>query len=196
MNLIPSYKFRRPLNPPRAAAYNDVFKFRYPVIKEKPDWFWRTVACVPYLIALQISDAGYFINRFVERYDVFEGLVYLVPGINRLPPWFSMIYCYFSYVSIVKNTDWSHFTRFHLMMGMLLETGLQVVWYIGNFFPLIHYNGTFGTNVWAAVGLIYILTILRCVRSALAGEYADIPFLSEAAYIHTLFNVGSSKKRF
>ncbi|MBA0731655.1 hypothetical protein Golax_000095 [Gossypium laxum] len=128
---------------------------------------------------------------------MFENLIYFVPGaIKRLPPWFSMIYCYFGYIGIVKNKDWSHYIRFHLMMGMLLETALQLIWYTSNFLPLIHYNGCFGMHYWAGIGFGYILVLLECVRCALGGRYAHIPFISDAAYIHTLFNVGGFQRPF
>ncbi|XVF44448.1 hypothetical protein PTKIN_Ptkin02bG0120900 [Pterospermum kingtungense] len=187
---------QRGLISPRAYK-DDIFKFRYPVITEKPDWWWRTLACVPYLIALQISDTGYFLQPFLEHYEIFENLIFFVPGaIRRLPPWFSMIYCYFGYIGIVKNKDWPHFIRFHLMMGMLLETALQLIWYTSNFFPLVHYNGRFGMHFWAGIGFFYIFALLECVRCALAGKYAHIPFVSDAAYIHTLFNIGSFQRPF
>ncbi|KAJ6293070.1 hypothetical protein OIU78_025113 [Salix suchowensis] len=141
---------RRSIKPPRAMHKNELFGFRYPVLAEKPEWWWRTLACVPYLIALQISDPGYFIQPFIEHYDV-------LGAITRLPVWFSMIYCYFAYIGIVKNKDVPHFFRFHLMMGMLVETGLQLLWNTSNFFPLIHYNGMFGMHYWAGVG-----TCLHC----------------------------------
>ncbi|KAJ6758148.1 hypothetical protein OIU74_027273 [Salix koriyanagi] len=118
---------RRPRNRPGALHKNELFGFRYPVLAEKPEWWWRTLACVPYLIALQISDTGYFIQPFLERHDFIGNLIYFVPGaITRSPAWFIMIYCYFAYIGIVKNKDFPHFFRFHLMMGMLLETALQI----------------------------------------------------------------------
>ncbi|MBA0814963.1 hypothetical protein Gohar_020752 [Gossypium harknessii] len=128
---------------------------------------------------------------------MFENLIYFVPGaIKRLPPWFAMIYCYFGYIGIVKNKDWSHYIRFHLMMGMLLETALQLIWYTSNFLPLIHYNGCFGMHYWAGIGFGYILVLFECVRCALGGRYAHIPFISDAAYIHTVFNVGGFQRPF
>ncbi|XP_022762495.1 protein TIC 20-I, chloroplastic-like [Durio zibethinus] len=51
---------------PRANK-DDIFKNSYAVRTEKPEWWWRTLACVPYLIALQISDAGYFIQPYLEQ---------------------------------------------------------------------------------------------------------------------------------
>ncbi|GKV11336.1 hypothetical protein SLEP1_g22600 [Rubroshorea leprosula] len=187
---------RTPLMPPKA-VYNDIFKFRYPVITEKPAWWWRTLACVPYLLALQISDAGYYIHPFLKHFEVLEELVFFVPGaVKRLPSWFIMVYFYFAYIGIVKNENWPHYLRFHFMMGMLLETAFQIFCYSCNFFPLIHYNGRYGMHFGAAIGFIFIFTLLYCVRYALTGNYAEIPFISDAAYIHTLFNIGSFQRPF
>ncbi|KAF5745995.1 protein TIC 20-IV chloroplastic [Tripterygium wilfordii] len=186
----------RSMTTPR--AFKDVpFRIQYPVITEKPEWWWRTLACVPYLIALQISDVGYYLQPFLERYELFEDLIYFVPGaITRLPIWFSMVYCYFGYIGLVKNKHWPHFFRFHLMMGMLLETALQILWYTCNFFPLIHYSGKLGMHFWAGVGFFYMFVLLQCVKCALSGMYAHIPFVSDAAYIHTLFHIGGFQRPF
>lgn len=181
---------------PRAAA-RDAFDFRLPAITVKPEWWWRTLACVPYLIALQISDVGLYFYPLSEHYELFENLIYFVPGaISRLPIWFTMIYCFIAYAGIVKNKDLPHFFRFHMMMGMLMETTLQIFWYTCNFMPLIHYHGTFGMHFWAGIGFAYITVLLACVRSALAGSYIQIPLITEAACIHTLFNIGSFHRPF
>ncbi|KAJ4720431.1 protein TIC 20-IV, chloroplastic-like [Melia azedarach] len=194
-NLMLPRRHRSPMLP-RAAA-KDAFGFHLPVITVKPEWWWRTLACVPYLIALQISDVGFYLQPLSQQYELFENLVYFVPGaITRLPSWFTLMYCYIAFVCIVKNKDWPHYFRFHLMMGMLLETALQIVWYTCNFMPLIHYHGTFGMQFWAAIGFAYITVLLQCVRCALSGSYVQIPFVSNAAFIHTLFNIGSFHRPF
>ncbi|WCJ30645.1 Protein TIC 20-IV chloroplastic [Euphorbia peplus] len=194
---IPSLPVRRrSLALPRAHKSN-FFRLPFPKITEKPEWWWRTLSCVPYLIALQISDTGYFLQPFLDHYEFLADLIFYVPGaISRLPMFFPMIYCYVGYLFIVKNKDMPHFFRFHLMMGMLLETALQLVWCCSNFFPLIHYNGTFGMYYWAGVGSAFILVLLHCVRCALAGRYASVPGVSDAALVHTLFNIGSLQRPF
>ncbi|KAK1562721.1 hypothetical protein Q3G72_016180 [Acer saccharum] len=187
---------QRSLVPLRAAS-KETFSFRIPAVKEKPEWWWRTLACIPYLIALQISDVGYYLQPFSQHYELFENLIFYVPGaITRLPSWFTLMYCYLAYCWVVKNKDWPLFFRFHLMMGMLLETGLQICWYTFNFMPLIHYNGKFGMQFWAAMGFAYITVLLQCVRAAISGSFIHIPFVSEAAFIHSLFHIGGYHRPF
>ncbi|KAH1040176.1 hypothetical protein J1N35_041919 [Gossypium stocksii] len=164
---------------------------------EKPEWWLRALACVPYLVALQISDAGYFLHPFLEHYEMFENLINFILGaINRLPPLFSRIYCYFGYAGIVKSKALSRYIRIHLMMGMLLETAFKLIWYTANFLPLTHFNSNFMMHFWAVIGISYIFVFLECVRCALGGKYAHIPVISNAAYIHTRFNVGGFQSPF
>ncbi|XP_050204481.1 protein TIC 20-IV, chloroplastic isoform X2 [Mercurialis annua] len=193
---VPRLPTRR-RSPELSRAYkSDFFRLPLPVIAEKPEWWWRTLASLPYLFALYMSDTGNFIQPFLEHYDYF-GLVYFVPGaVSRLPTYFPMFYYTIALFLIVKNNKVPHFFRFHLMMGMLLETALQVVWYTSNFFPIIHFNGTLGMYYWAGVGFAYMLMLLQCVRCALAGAYAQIPFISDAALVHTLFNIGGFQRPF
>ncbi|XP_048435071.1 protein TIC 20-IV, chloroplastic [Pyrus x bretschneideri] len=169
----------------------------FPKMKEKPEWWWRTLACFPYLIALQMSDTGFYIQPFAEHYELFGDLVYYVPGaIKRLPYWFTMIYFFFAYFGVVKRKEWPHFFRYHVIMAMLLETMLQVVWYSSNFFPLIHFNGIFGIEYWAVVAFVYVSVLLECIRCALAGKYVKLPFFSTPALVHTLFQVEGYHKPF
>ncbi|CAI9754293.1 unnamed protein product [Fraxinus pennsylvanica] len=45
-----------------------------------------------------------------------------------------------------------------------------------------------GTHFWLATAIAYLFTILECYRCALAGMYADVPFLCDAAYIQIPYN--------
>lgn len=163
----------------------------YPELKEKPVWWWRTLACVPYLISLQISETGFFMQPFLERYEYLEDLIFYIPGAaKRWSSWFIMAYVLFLYMGVVQNEDWPQFFRYHLMMAMLLETALQVLIHSSNFMPLIHFNGALGMYYWAAVGFMYIFILLEGIRCALGGKLVKIPFISEAALIHTKFRGG------
>ncbi|KAF7805891.1 protein TIC 20-IV, chloroplastic [Senna tora] len=144
-----------------------------------------------------MSDTGFYIQPFVENFKYFEDLVYYIPGaVNRLPSWFPMIYCYLAIVGVVKNRDLPLFFRFHVMMGILLEIGLQVIWYSSNFMPLVHFNGTLGMYYWAGVALAYVLVMMECVRCALLGTFVKIPLVSESAFLHSLFHLGGFQRPF
>ncbi|XP_019417175.1 PREDICTED: protein TIC 20-IV, chloroplastic-like isoform X2 [Lupinus angustifolius] len=119
----------------QAYIYHDS-GFRIPANAERPEWWWRTLSCVPYLVALHMSATG-----------------------------------------------------FHMMMGMLLEIGQQILWVSSNFLPLIHFKGTLGLYYWAAVALAYILVMMECIRCALLGTFVNIPLFSESAFIHSIFGV-------
>ncbi|KAJ6379194.1 hypothetical protein OIU76_015916 [Salix suchowensis] len=48
----------------------------------------------------------------------------------------------------------------------------------------------------SGIFLSYITILLQCVRFALAGDYAHLSFVSDAAYVHTLFNIGGYHRPF
>lgn len=187
---------RRSLMRPQARTSSSD-SLRYPALTEKPEWWWRTLASIPYLISIQISDTGFFVQPLLSHYDKFEDLIYYIPGgVKRWSMWFPMLYYYFTFIGVVKKKEWPHFFRYHVIMAMLLETALQVVWHTSNFMPLIHFNGTFGMYYWAAVAFIYVFISLECIRCALGGKYVKIPFISESALIHTLYHVGGFYRPF
>ncbi|XP_019437034.1 PREDICTED: protein TIC 20-IV, chloroplastic-like isoform X1 [Lupinus angustifolius] len=164
--------------------------FRIPANAERPEWWWRTLSCIPYLIAMHMSATGYYLGPLMEKFPLFENLVYYIPGaVNRLPTWFPILYCYLAIVFVVKNRKFPLLFRFHLMMGMLLEIAQQIVWVSSNFMPLIHFKGTLGVYYWAGVAVTYILVMMQCIRCALLGTFVKIPMVSESAFVHSIFGV-------
>nr|QKY65039.1 chloroplast protein import component Tic20-IV [Passiflora tenuiloba] len=190
------HKRQTSMKPPNAIKH-EIFGFRYPVLDVKPEWWWRTLSCIPYLFALQISEIAAYMQPFLDKLDLFSTIAGFIPGAySRVPQWFIIAYFYVVYFRLARNKDVPHFLRFHLAMGLLLENAMQAFWVVSNFFPLIHYNGTFGAYYWFGAALAYVLLMLYCILHALAGSYVELPIISESAYIHTLFNVGGSQRPF
>ncbi|KAH6791411.1 translocon at the inner envelope membrane of chloroplasts 20 [Perilla frutescens var. frutescens] len=176
-------RHRGPLSP---RASKDVpYSYRYPAMTEKPKWWWRTLACLPYLMPLHetwmYAETAYHLHPFLED---FEFLTYPFLGaLGRLPSWFLMAYFFVAYLGVVRRKEWPHFFRFHVVMGMLLEIALQVIGTVSRWMPLSVYWGKIGMHFWTAMAFAYLFTVLECIRCALAGMYADIPFVCDAAYI-------------
>lgn len=175
---------RRQALSPRASK--DVpFSFRYPPMTKKPRWWWRTLACLPYLMPLHetwmYAETAYHLHPFLEQ---FEFLTYPFLGaIQRLPSWSLIAYLFVAYLGIVRRKEWPHFLRFHVVMGMLLEIALQVVGTVSRWMPLSVYWGKIGMHFWTFVAFAFLFTVLQSIWYALAGKYADIPFFCDAAYI-------------
>lgn len=182
---VPSFPRRRssPLVP---RASKDVpYSFRFPPMTEKPKWWWRTLACLPYLMPLHetwmYAETAYHLHPFLED---FEELTYpFLEAIGMLPSWFLIAYFFVAYLGVVRRKEWPHFFRFHVAMGMLLEIALQVVGTVSQWMPDAFYWGKLGMHFWTAVAFAFLFTVLECIRCALAGMYADIPFFCDAAYI-------------
>jgi Tic20 family protein import component len=169
---------------PRASK--DVpYSFRFPPMTKKPRWWWRALACLPYLMPLHetwmYAETAYNLHPFLEN---FEFLTYpFLIAIGQLPSWFLMAYFFVAYLGVVRRKEWPHYFRFHVVMGMLLEIALQVIGTVSRWMPLAVYWGKVGLHFWTAVAFAYLFTVLECIRCALAGMYADIPFVCDAAYI-------------
>lgn len=169
---------------PRASK--DVpYSFRFPPMTKKPRWWWRSLACIPYLMPLHetwmYAETAYHLHPFLED---FEYLTYpFLEAIGKLPVWFLMAYFFVAYLGVVRRKEWPHFFRFHVVMGMLLEIALQVVGTASTWLPYGLYWGKLGMHFWTAVAFGFLFTVLECIRCALRGMYADLPFFCDAAYI-------------
>ncbi|CAI9112021.1 OLC1v1012387C1 [Oldenlandia corymbosa var. corymbosa] len=182
---IPKITRRRQSNLTPRASKDVPYSYRYPPMTKKPKWWWRTLACLPYLMPLHetwmYAETAYHLHPFLED---LEFLTYPFLGaIGRLPSWFLMAYFFVAYLGIVRRKEWPHFFRFHVVMGMLMEIALQVVGSVSRWMPLSVYWGKMGMHFWTAVAFAYLFTVLECMRCALAGMYADVPFVCDAAYI-------------
>ncbi|KAF6162289.1 hypothetical protein GIB67_008418 [Kingdonia uniflora] len=175
---------RRSLMIPRASK--DVpTSFRYPPMTKRPRWWWRVLACIPYLMPVHetwmYAQTAYNLHPFLEE---LEYLTYPFLGaLGSLPAWFLLAYFFTAYLGIVRRKEWPHFFRFHVVTGMLLEIALQIIGTVSRWMPLAMYWGKFGMHFWAAVAFGYLFTVLECIRCALSGMYADVPFVRDAAYI-------------
>ncbi|CAM8939660.1 hypothetical protein QQ045_015193 [Rhodiola kirilowii] len=170
---------------PKASPKDVPYSYRYPPMTKKPQWYWRTLACLPYLMPLHetwmYAETAYNLHPFLEQ---FEYMTYPFLGvIGKLPPWFLMAYFFCAYLGVVRKKEWPHFFRFHVVMGMLLEIGLQVVGTSNRWMPKGLYWGKLGMHVWTALAFGFLFTVLECIRCALSGMYADVPFVCDAAYI-------------
>lgn len=185
LHTIPKLSTRRRLSSSPRASKDVPYSYRYPPMTKKPKWWWRTLACVPYLMPLHetwmYAETAYHLHPFLED---FEFVTYPFLGaIGRLPSWFLLAYFFVAYLGIVRRKEWPHFFRFHVVMGMLLEIALQIMGTVSRWLPLSLYWGKVGMHFWTAVAFAYLFTVLECIRCSLAGMYADVPFVCDAAYI-------------
>ena len=103
--------------------------------------------------------------------------------LGLLPSWFLLAYFFGAYLGVVRNNRWPHFLRFHVVTGMLLEIILQVIGTLNDWIPRSLYWGRLGAHFWLAVALAFIFIVIECIFCALKGMYADVPFISDAAYM-------------
>ncbi|OMO87513.1 HIT-type Zinc finger family protein [Corchorus capsularis] len=188
---LPSLPRRRGSKLVPRASKDVPYSYKYPPMTKKPRWWWRTLASIPYLMPLHetwmYAETAYHLHPFLEE---LEFLTYPFLGvIGSLPKWFLLAYFFVAYLGVVRRKEWPHFFRFHVVMGMLLEIALQVIGFVSRWMPLAIYWGKVGMHFWTFMAFAYLFTVLECIRCALAGMYADVPFVSDAAYIQIPYEI-------
>ncbi|XP_062222763.1 protein TIC 20-I, chloroplastic-like isoform X2 [Phragmites australis] len=164
--------------------------FSYPELSSKPRWWWRTLACVPYLLPLHNmwshADAIYHLHPYLQRF----GLLYaFIDTMALLPGWLFLVIFMTIYFFVVRQKWSPHFLRFHIILAILLDTGSQALATACNWNPSIVFQGKPMAYFWMTMAFIQIFTVLECMRCALSGVYPNVPFISHAAFIHSDLNL-------
>ncbi|KAL6553133.1 Protein TIC 20-I, chloroplastic [Orobanche gracilis] len=179
---------RRPLSP--RASEDMPTDYRYPPMTKKPRWWWRVIACVPYLMPLHetwmFAETAYHLHPFLEDFQ--RATFPFLRSLGRFPRWFFIAYLFVSYLGIVRRKEFPHFFRCHVITALLLEIALQIVGSVSRRLPKAWYWGRAGMHFWTMYAFAHMFTVLECIRCALAGMYADVPFVSDAAYIQVPYD--------
>ncbi|KAM0921879.1 hypothetical protein ACQ4PT_006554 [Festuca glaucescens] len=180
-NLHPGTQFR---------CQASLSSFSYPELTSKPKWWWRTLACVPYLLPLHNmwshADAVYQLHPYLQQFSLFCAFIdtmALVPG------WLFLMIFMTVYFFVVRRKWSPHFLRYHIILAILLDTGSQALATMCNWNPSIVFQGKPMAYFWMTLAFIQIFTVLECMRCALAGVYPNVPFISHTAFIHSDLNL-------
>ncbi|KAI4980526.1 hypothetical protein ZWY2020_021011 [Hordeum vulgare] len=196
---VPSNNPFKPLpsirsSPPRSqvSCQASLASFSYPELSSKPKWWWRTLACVPYLLPLHNmwshADAVYQLHPYLQQFGLFYAFIdtmALVPG------WLFLMIFMTVYFFVVRRKWSPHFLRYHIILAILLDTGSQALATMCNWNPSIVFQGKPMAYFWMTLAFIQIFTVVECMRCALSGMYPNVPFISHTAFIHSDLNLFS-----
>ncbi|CAL4886719.1 unnamed protein product [Urochloa decumbens] len=164
--------------------------FSYPELSSKPKWWWRSLACVPYLLPLHTmwghADAIYQLHPYLQRFSL---LYAFIDTMALLPGWLLLVIFMTVYFLVVRRKWSPHFLRFHVILAILLDTGSQALGTAINWSPSIVFQGKPMAYFWMTVAFIQIFTVVECMRCALSGVYPNVPFISHTASIHSDLNL-------
>lgn len=185
--LLPSPKLR-PRN--QVGCQASLSSFSYPELSSKPKWWWRTLACVPYLLPLHNmwghADGIYQLHPYLQRFSL---LYAFIDTMALLPGWLFLMIFLTIYFFVVRRKWSPHFLRFHIILAILLDTGSQALATACNWNPSIVFQGKPMAYFWMTMAFIQIFTVVECMRCALSGVYANVPFVSHTAFIHSDLNL-------
>ena len=187
-----NFSIDHPFSPLRRGSYvpkaskDKRFNFpAYPPMTEKPKWWWRSLACLPYLhnfldqqtwrYAHPSNNPSPFLKNFNEL------ALPLLRSMDKLPQLFEIFYPILLYFWIVRRKEWPHFYRFHIMNAILVGSLAQVIGLSSGWFP----KRIYPPNFWCFATFLFLVLVSECIRCALCGEYPNIPFVKDAALIHS-----------
>ncbi|GJX61421.1 protein TIC 20-I, chloroplastic isoform X1 [Tanacetum coccineum] len=127
------------------------------------------------------AETAFHLHPFLEDFEFLT--CPFLSALGGLPSWFLIAYFIVAYMAVVRRKEWPHFFRFHVVSGMLIEIALQVMGSVWRWLPSAWYWGKSGMHFWTAFAFAFLFTVLECIRCCLSGMYADVPFVSDAAYI-------------
>ncbi|PUZ72545.1 hypothetical protein GQ55_2G402400 [Panicum hallii var. hallii] len=188
---IPSLSIRHNQQPRSVSCQaSSLASFSYPELTSKPRWWWRTLACVPYLLPLHnmwsYADVIYQLHTYLQGFSL---LYTFIDTMTLCPGWLFLVIFMTVYFFVVRRKWSPHFLRFHVILAILLDTGSQAVATMCTWMPSIVYQGKPMQYFWMSIAFIQIFTVLECMRCALCGMYPNVPFISHTAFIHSDLNL-------
>jgi uncharacterized membrane protein len=145
----------------------------------------RVFASLPYLLPLttSIGFAGAILQEFPAVGNVLAPLLLPVLLVYRTIPFASIIIFFALFLLVVRNEKVHHFIRFNTMQALLVDIVIVVFGFI---LPILGNVDTsnvvviaLSSTVFLGVLAIFIFSVVQSLR----GLYAEIPTLSEAAYM-------------
>lgn len=145
--------------------------------------FWHVYLISCLCMSVGLTQKQHII--FIHFWRIWKsGCFLFFEALVQLPEWFFYAYFFVSYLGVVRNNKWPHFFRFHTITAILLEIVLSINGTIfDKFLPKGVLWGKIGMHYWLFVSFAFFFTVLQCMRCALRGEYADVPFISDASYM-------------
>lgn len=145
----------------------------------------RIFACLPYLLPLtsSIGFSMYVLREFPALATVLVPLIMPVVLLYQTVPFASLILFFVLFLLVVRNERIPHFIRFNTMQALLVDILLVIFSLI---LPILSggrganlVTMTLSSTVFLGVLAIVVFSMVQSLR----GLYAEIPTLSEAAYM-------------
>jgi uncharacterized membrane protein len=145
----------------------------------------RVLACLPYLLPLitSLGSSGVIWMAFPTLGNVILPLLLPILLNNGIISFSTIVIFFVLYLLVVRNEQVSRFIRFNTMQALLLEILLSLLGIVlpilgaapGSGLMLVGLSGVVIIGVWA----IIIFSVVQTLR----GRYAEVPTLSEVAFM-------------
>lgn len=144
----------------------------------------RIFACLPYLLPLMYALP--FGGSLMAQFPVLQ--VLLIPlqpvmAIYRIIPFAGLIVFFALFLLVVRNPSIPHFIRFNAMQAILIDLVLILCSLVMRFIVPALQMSLLAETLSNAIFLGTIAAVGYAIIQSIRGLYAEIPTLSEAAYM-------------
>jgi uncharacterized membrane protein len=150
---------------------------------EKPFWFWRVLAIIPYLPSIFEGTLSLaYSNKFGHSAVTAAAPIAKILEYYSKVPIVPMAVFFIFFFLIIQNQKMPHFVRWHTLQSVLCEIILTIRVFVQQMLPPIYIVATFTETMYYLGFFVWFISIYSAIHAAL-GMYADVPFLSDAVYI-------------
>ena len=98
-------------------------------------------------------------------------------------PYVPLIIFFVLFLALIKNKRLHHFVRFNAMQAMMLDIMVMLPLVANNYFPGEIFYTPIALTIYLVCFFTLFVALTYSVLFTLAGVYADVPYVSEAAYM-------------
>ncbi|BAZ25112.1 hypothetical protein NIES4073_60160 [Kalymmatonema gypsitolerans NIES-4073] len=144
----------------------------------------RIFACLPYLLPLvEVFRYGIFLFRqfppLALLFLPLQPLITIYFGV----PFAGLIIFFALFLLVVRKENISHFIRFNTLQAILLDIVIFLFSILTQLIGIIPAGGFAIQTLYTTIFLGTIAAVVFSVIQSLMGRYAEIPAISEAAYM-------------
>lgn len=151
------------------------------------DRFW---SCLVYLLPLM--EALQYSNPFFAMFPAAQFILFpLLPffgiynAISRAIPFGGLVIFFALFLLVVRNHRILHFIRFNTMQALLIGIALSIVGLVWSLLPARAIPALITEVVFNTLFLGGAIAVIYAIVQTIRGLYAEIPVVSEAAYVQT-----------
>jgi len=147
-------------------------------------WPWKLCCAILYMLPwVDVTEKTVY---FIERFPAFHWAEYFTEPFEHwfyIHEWAPLIIFFGTYLGIVRNKKIPHVTRYHIMMGVMLDIVAMILIVVEENLPFGVLWTPWSDLFYACMFWFVFLLVIYCLFFCFMGWYCEIPLISEGVYM-------------